>query len=178
MRFAAFLRAVNVGGTNQIKMADLRKKLEIEGISSETYLASGNLFLDAPNEAVARSALAKALRALAKRDVAFVLRCIQEIRDIVSSDPFAGSDTSDEKRLVTFTAEPIDIATRLPLTSPRGDLTMISARDREVFSLYRKLDDKHVLPSDFIERYVGRWATTRSWETVLGLLEKETEWKR
>jgi uncharacterized protein (DUF1697 family) len=178
MRFAAFLRAVNVGGTNQIKMAELRKRLELEGMPAVTYLASGNLLLEAPDEAMAKAALAKILRALAKREVAFVLRSVPELRDVVSSDPFAGAGAGEEKRLVTFTAEAVDIAPKLPLTSPRGDLTIFSVRGREVFSLYRKLDDKHALPSDFIERYVGRWATTRSWETVLGLLEKELEWTK
>jgi uncharacterized protein (DUF1697 family) len=158
-------------------MADLRKKLELEGIPSLTYLASGNILLDAPDEAIVKAALAKVPRVLAKREVAFVLRSIPEFRDLVSSDPFSGLELAGERRLVTFTAEPVDIGSRLPLTSPRGDLTMLSARGREVFSLYRKLDEKHALPSDFIERYVGRWSTTRTWETVLGLLEREKDWK-
>ena len=43
-RFAAFLRAVNVGGTGKLPMAALRAMCEAEDFTAvETYIASGNV---------------------------------------------------------------------------------------------------------------------------------------
>jgi uncharacterized protein (DUF1697 family) len=51
-RFAAFLRAVNVGGNNIVPMAGLRHALEASGFKAvKTYLHSGNVTFDAPGTA-------------------------------------------------------------------------------------------------------------------------------
>ncbi len=49
MRFVVLLRAVNVGGHNKVKMAELRQSLQEEGfLNVLTYIQSGNLILNAP----------------------------------------------------------------------------------------------------------------------------------
>jgi uncharacterized protein (DUF1697 family) len=176
MRFAVFLRAVNVGGTTPIRMPDLRAALEKEGLPTVTYLASGNLLVEATTEDVAKAALQKVLRRMAGRDVVSILRAIPILQEMRDSEPFEGTVTEGARRVVTFAEDAKNVASRLPLASPRGDLTIVAASDRELFSLYRKLDEAHALPSDFIESLVGRRCSTRYWETVLGLLEKDKEW--
>ncbi|MEI6796853.1 MAG: hypothetical protein WCK39_08305, partial [Methanomassiliicoccales archaeon] len=105
------------------------------------------------------------------------VRSISELQKMMAAEPFPGPGTEGTKALVTFTEVAKDIASRLPLSSPRGDLTIVAASGRELFSLCCKSDEKHALPSDFIEELVGRRSTTRYWDTVLGLLEKEREWR-
>ncbi|WP_312876232.1 DUF1697 domain-containing protein [Paenibacillus alginolyticus] len=42
--YIGFLRGINVGGKNKIKMADLKKTLEAAGLAKvQTYLQSGNV---------------------------------------------------------------------------------------------------------------------------------------
>jgi len=54
-RYIALLRAVNVGGTGKLPMADLRAALESAGYSNvRTLLASGNVVLDAARTTPAR----------------------------------------------------------------------------------------------------------------------------
>lgn len=49
MRWAGLLRAVNVGGTGRLPMADLKALVEAEGMGGvRTLLASGNVVFDAP----------------------------------------------------------------------------------------------------------------------------------
>lgn len=175
MRFAAFLRAVNVGGTTPIKMTDLRTALEMEGVPTITYLASGNLLMEAAEEAVVNAALEKVLRRMAGRDVVFILRRVSELQELIAYEPFSGHDLEGAKMLVTFMEFEKDVGSRLPLSSPRGDLTIVGAHGRELFSVYRKIDGKHALPSDFIESVVGRRSTTRSWDTVLGLMDRDKD---
>jgi uncharacterized protein (DUF1697 family) len=46
MKYAAFLRGINVGGNGIIKMADLKTAVEKAGFSSvKTYIQSGNIIL-------------------------------------------------------------------------------------------------------------------------------------
>jgi uncharacterized protein (DUF1697 family) len=177
MRFAVFLRAVNVGGTTPIKMVDLRQALEKEGLPTVTYLASGNLLMEAIDEQSVKIALEKVLRRMSGRDVVFIVRLILDLQKMIDSDPFSGQNLEGARTLVTFTEADKDVGSRLPLSSPRGDLSIVAASGPELFSIYRKLDQKHALPSDFIENIVGRRSTTRYWDTVIGLLEKEKEWR-
>ena len=47
MRYIAFLRAINVGGNNIVKLGRLRKFFEGEGfINVETFIGSGNVIFD------------------------------------------------------------------------------------------------------------------------------------
>ena len=46
-RYIAFLRAINVGGTTLIKMAELKKMFESFGLENvETYIQTGNVIFD------------------------------------------------------------------------------------------------------------------------------------
>ena len=52
MTYAAFLRAINLGARNRIRMADLRALVEGLGFHDvRTYLQSGNVAFDALHEA-------------------------------------------------------------------------------------------------------------------------------
>ena len=92
--FVAFLRAVNVGGTGRLPMADLRdlcRRLGFEDV--RTYIASGNVvFRCTASRAAAKSALESSLEAYAGKHVGVVLRSPAEIRAVLDDNPFAGRD--------------------------------------------------------------------------------------
>ena len=91
MRYAAFLRAVNVGGTGKLPMADLRRICnEIGLLDVKTYIASGNVALthDGPASEVAES-LEKALAHHAGKPVGVIVRTAAQLADILSQNPFA-----------------------------------------------------------------------------------------
>jgi len=47
MKYVALLRAINVGGRNLIRMADLRACLEVRKFERvSTYIQSGNILFD------------------------------------------------------------------------------------------------------------------------------------
>lgn len=49
MRYAAFLRAVNVGAKNRISMQSLKAALEAQGLQQvQTYIQSGNIAFECP----------------------------------------------------------------------------------------------------------------------------------
>jgi uncharacterized protein (DUF1697 family) len=93
-RYIALLRAVNVGGTGKLAMADLKAlcaQLGFAGI--ETYIASGNVVFDAELAAgKARALLEKGLLALTGKGIDTFVRTAAEMRGVLTSNPFKDKD--------------------------------------------------------------------------------------
>jgi len=90
-RYVAVLRAVNVGGTGKLTMAELRAVCDEAGfIGAETYIASGNVVFDsALSESEVKSELERRLRKHAGRAIGVALRTGAEMRAILKANPFA-----------------------------------------------------------------------------------------
>lgn len=92
-RFAALLRAVNVGGTGKLPMADLAAMcsgLGYDGV--KTYIASGNVVFRTPApEPKVQAALEAALEAYAGKPVGVHVRSAAELADILARNPFPGA---------------------------------------------------------------------------------------
>jgi len=88
--YIAFLRAVNVGGSGKLPMAELRKMCEAEGFGSvETYIASGNVvFTDPRPAAKVKAGLEKRLHAYAGKPVPVILRTAQQLAAVLEANPF------------------------------------------------------------------------------------------
>jgi uncharacterized protein (DUF1697 family) len=103
----ALLRAVNVGGTGKLPMADLRALAESLGFTKvRTLLASGNLLLDSPLPAAAvRARLEQALGS-----VQVVMRSPAELQAALDANPFP--EAAGNRLLISFLNEalPADAA--------------------------------------------------------------------
>ena len=93
MKTIALLRAVNVGGTGTLPMAELKtmaKELGFKDVT--TYIASGNLLFDAGgvSEAAVKSRLEKRLEDYAGKPVGVMVRSAAEMEQVVADNPFAG----------------------------------------------------------------------------------------
>lgn len=88
----AFLRAVNVGGTGKLPMADLKSMCLDCGFSApETYIASGNVVFDSlSDETEVKAALEDRLEAYAGKPVAVMVRTAAELKAIIDANPFPG----------------------------------------------------------------------------------------
>lgn len=86
----ALLRAVNVGGTGKLPMAELRAIADALGYTNvRTYIASGNLLLDsAQSQAGVRERLERALAAFAGKPVGVVMRSAAELAALLDANPF------------------------------------------------------------------------------------------
>ena len=91
--YIALLRAVNVGGTGKLAMADLKAICTAAGFTKvETYIASGNVVFEAKVPAPKiKAALEKRLQAHAGKPVGVMLRTAQEMAAILRSNPFPKS---------------------------------------------------------------------------------------
>lgn len=90
--YVALLRAVNVGGTGKLPMADLRAMCEAIGFADvRTYIASGNVVFGAKgNEAKVKKALEAALAEYAGKPVGAMVRTHAELAEVVAGNPFPG----------------------------------------------------------------------------------------
>jgi len=91
MKTIALLRAVNVGGTGKLPMADLKAIAEELGFQNvRTYIASGNLLFDTGlDEATVKSKLEKRLEDYAGKPLGVMVRTAEEMAQAVSGNPFA-----------------------------------------------------------------------------------------
>ncbi len=88
--YIALLRAVNVGGTGKLHMADLKKICGDAGFArAQTYVASGNVVFESEAEtAEVKAGLEKRLRQYAGKPVDVVLRTAVEMRAVLRANPF------------------------------------------------------------------------------------------
>lgn len=104
--YVALLRAVNVGGTGKLAMADLRALCADAGFARvRTYIASGNVVLEsqAPPSTV-KAELEGRLLAYAGKPVGVVVRTAAEMAAVVRADPFPGA--APNRTVAIFLDEP------------------------------------------------------------------------
>ncbi len=65
------------------------------------------------------------------------LRTVDELANIVGSDPFAGIELTKDKRFaVSFASEPIPRDVALPVTSSKGDMEIVARTPHEAFVVW------------------------------------------
>ena len=103
--FVALLRAVNVGGTSKLPMADLKRIADGLGFqSARTFIASGNLvFRSDEEEEQVRARLESALAEFMGKRVPVMIRTAAEMRAVTKANPF--SDAPGRRVLATFLAD-------------------------------------------------------------------------
>ncbi|MGD9545429.1 MAG: DUF1697 domain-containing protein [Methylocystis sp.] len=89
-KYVALLRAVNVGGTGKLSMIELKAMCLDAGFEQvETYIASGNVVLDAKDPpAKVKSALEARLLAYAGKPVGVQVRTATEMKAVLEGNPF------------------------------------------------------------------------------------------
>jgi uncharacterized protein (DUF1697 family) len=176
--YVVLLRAVNVGGTGKLSMADFRKLLGKLGFSKvETYIQSGNAVFDAPGSAtVVARAVAAALEKLMGAPVGVLIRTHAELARTIAANPFAAETAADGARVhAVFLSAP-------PAADASAALDRIVAqyparRDRWHLAgdtLYLHLPDgaaETKFTAKTLDRLLATTTTARNWNTVLKLHE-------
>lgn len=91
--YIALLRAVNVGGTGKLPMAELKAMCERIGCKNvRTYIASGNVvFSYSKTAASVKKSLERELAEYAGKPVGVHLRTPEEMAAVLADNPFPGS---------------------------------------------------------------------------------------
>jgi uncharacterized protein (DUF1697 family) len=167
--YIALLRAVNMGGRNMIKMAELKRVFEALGFGRvQTYIQSGNvLFTTEEAEQPLRQSIEREIKAAFGFPVTTVLRTTAELRQLIGNCPFAEDTLREGESLyVSLLAEapsPEGIERLLAYDSETDECRILC---REVFVLYRQPMPDSKLQNTFLEQKLGVRATARNWRTI------------
>jgi len=173
--FISFLRAVNVGGHNTIKMNALRALYESLGFRNpQTYVNSGNVVFHSRERNAAL--LSKKIQDSIEKKFGFrptvVLRSAIELRAIIAANPFAmRKDIEPNRFLVTFLAAPPGaeaLAAALKIKTDPEELRIVGS---EAFIYFPNGMGRPKMSWPAIERALKTTGTGRNWNTVNKLLE-------
>lgn len=132
--YVALLRAVNVGGTGKLPMAELRAMCEQAGFADvRTYIASGNVvFRSALPEHKVAAALESRLAAFAGKPVGVLVRTAAEMAAVLAANPFPDAPGN---RVVAIFLDGPPPADALEHASGRKDEAMALGK-REIYVHY------------------------------------------
>lgn len=164
VRYAAFLRAINVGKHNRVRMVEVRDVIAGLGYDDvRTYLPTGNVALRSTNGPdVVAARIEEALTSLGLRDVDVMVRTRAELTSL-DGGLFEPYPADDFRRMVMFTRQPVDVRESLPLEF--GAVTVVGT-GAALLAVMPKLVDRPVNVNTAIEKRWQTRATTRWWNVV------------
>jgi uncharacterized protein (DUF1697 family) len=171
--FIALLRAVNVGGTGIIRMADLKAICEKAGFTDvTTLLQSGNVVFRAKGgeKAVAKK-LADAIEKSHGFRPAVMVRTAAEIAAVMAANPYKPEEKSDPSHLiVAFAADAPTSGAAERVAAIKVSRERLALGGRELYIHYATGQGTSKVTNAVIERALGVPATARNWNTVGKLL--------
>ena len=168
--FVALLRAVNLGGHQQIAMSALRDFAEDLGfLNVRTILQSGNLVFDA--ERCGPKNLEDLLESKAKTALGlatdFFVRSAKDWKLLVEKNPFPDEATQAPARLIVMFLKDAPNANGLKALrdSIRGP-EIVEVVGKQAYLVYPDGVGRSRLTNALIEAKLGTRATGRNWNTV------------
>jgi uncharacterized protein (DUF1697 family) len=169
-RYVALLRAVNLGGSSQVSMGDLRERLAESGFSHvRTLLQSGNVVFETgggQRNAIERRVEEVISRSFARPTHAFV-RTAPEWEKLIANNPFPRQAAEDPGRmtLLLLKETPAAAAWQGLQSSITGREVARGASDHG-YVVYPDGQGGSRLTLDRIERALRSRGTIRNWNTV------------
>jgi uncharacterized protein (DUF1697 family) len=162
--YAALLRAINVGGTGKLEMAELRALCEGCGFAQvATFIQSGNVvFQTRRSEASVQKLLEQTLAEKMGRPVGVLVRTAEELSTVLEHNPFP--DAPPNRVVVFFLTAPLRRGALDAIETPGGE--QLATHGREVFIFYPQGQGKSKLKLPF-----GKTGTGRNLNTVRKLGE-------
>ena len=167
----AFLRAVNVGGTGKIAMADVRAWLMKLGfVNAQTLLQSGNLVFCGGS--LTGAALEQHLEREAEKRLGlqtdFFVRTVNEWEEVIADNPFRDAAKNDASHLLVAVLKSAPTASQVKTleTAIKGR-ERLRAYGRHAYIVYPDGIGTSKLMLPVIERHLGARGTCRNWNTTL-----------
>jgi uncharacterized protein (DUF1697 family) len=177
IKYAAFLRGINVGGHKTVPMEELKRAFESIGYQNvKTLLASGNVLFDAPRESPVE--LTRKIGGRLEKTFGFEIgvwvREIEEIQKLVDSAPFKNIRVTPQTRLyVTLISGKPKGALQIPYESPGKEIQILHASVDTVLSVVNlSLGVGTIDLMVILEKEFGKNSTTRNWNTIVKMLGK------
>jgi uncharacterized protein (DUF1697 family) len=171
--YVALLRAVNVGGTGIIRMADLKALCEEIGFRDvTTLLQSGNVVFRAKgSDAAVAKKLADAISKSHGFRPAIMVRTADEIAEVMKRNPFKAEEKTDPSHLIVcFAADAPTTGADERVAAVKVQKERLLLSGRELYVHYATGQGTSKVTNAVIERSLGVPATARNWNTIGKLL--------
>lgn len=175
----ALLRGVNVSGHNMIKMEALKTTLEAIGFKNvQTYIQSGNVFVDSEEEnaAAVGFAIKQEIFKVFGHEVPIVMVSQSDLEACFKNNPFLQEKDLDMKKLyVAFVSTNLkkEHINDLKISQFKPDEASID--ENKIYIKYAVGAGKTRLDQKYIEKKLSVTATIRNWNTVTQLLKMYEE---
>jgi uncharacterized protein (DUF1697 family) len=162
--YIVLLRAVNVGGTGKLPMAELRAMCEEAGFRRvRTYIASGNVLLEsAASEKQVKAALEARLERYAGKPVGVLVRTGAELAAVLAANPFP--QAAPNRTVAIFLDQP----------PPADALEAVSGRKGEEIALGKREIYVHYgngMADSRLRIVAAKAGTARNINTIAKLVE-------
>jgi uncharacterized protein (DUF1697 family) len=175
----ALLRGINVSGHSMIKMDALKKALENIGFQNvETYIQSGNVFVDTEEESTSKVGfqIKQEIFKVFGHEVPVVVIGKNDLEACFSNNSFLKEKEADTKKLyVAFISTVLrsDNINDLKISQFKPDEASIDGN--KIFIKYAVGAGKTRFDQKYIEKKLNVTATIRNWNTVTQLLKMYEE---
>jgi uncharacterized protein (DUF1697 family) len=162
--YVVLLRAVNVGGTGKLPMAELAAMCTAEGYTDvETYIASGNVvFRTKATPAAIERGLGRRLAAYAGKPVGLHVRTAEEMAAVLAANPFPHAPPN--RVVAVFLAGPPPADTLATVRGQKDEVIKLGRREIYVHYGDGMGQSKLVIPA-------AKDGTARNLNTVAKLAE-------
>ncbi|AOW10173.1 DUF1697 domain-containing protein [Flavobacterium gilvum] len=175
----ALLRGINVSGHNMIKMDALKTTLEAIGFQNvQTYIQSGNVFVDCEEENAAAVGfkIKQEIFKVFGHEVPTVVIGKKDLENCFKNNPFLKEKEADTKKLyVAFLSIPqrSESLNDLKMSQVKPDEASID--ENRIYIKYAVGAGKTRFDQKYIEKKLNVIATIRNWNTVTQLLKMYEE---
>ncbi len=172
--YVAFLRAINVGGRNVIKMSELKECLEAVQLKHiQTFLQSGNVVFESELEDAEKLQvlIQTAIEFVFGHSVPVIIRTLDEMETILASQPFADYASLPKDKIFINYLQNAPTETTLASFKPiyaKGDVFKIDGKN--IFLYCQNPYNETKLQNGFFEKKLLCFATTRNFNTSTEIL--------
>jgi uncharacterized protein (DUF1697 family) len=171
-KYVAFLRGVNVGGHNIINKNRLLEVFAPLGYRNvAVFKQSGNVIFDSDKLATeVAEAIQKKLHSALGREIVVFLRTLQQLREILTNNPFPEATVDASSFMVTFLSAAPTTVPDVPLRIPKSTAEVLQINGTEGFSVTHG-GGEGALPNPFLEKTLKVQATTRNLNTIREIVD-------
>jgi uncharacterized protein (DUF1697 family) len=174
--YISLLRGVNMTGHNSMKMKDLVSLFsDLEFKSPETYIQSGNVIFDAPDELSEEEIsiiITKGIRSKFDYEIPAIIRTTSELNFILKANPFLYNEKFDISRVaVVFLTNEVTSAQTDKIKNYDYPPDKFHIASREIYIFCPDGFGKSKLYTNFFEGKMGVTGTARNLKTISSLIE-------
>ncbi|SRR5579871_2626197 len=174
IKYVALIRALNVGGTSVIKMADLKKMFESFGLAEvSTYIQSGNVIFKSKESSQEKltAKIEKGIKASWGKELRVFVLTAAQLQKAADHNPFQ-PDADDKDRIshLMFLSEKPDAGHQKALMEQQGKEYKFAFWEKVFYLSYSRESAGKRRNLNF-EKILGVYGTARTWKVVDSLIE-------